>query len=346
MNSALIRPLLLIGISIVLLVVGQLLLPGFLNASQVANQLKIAAFLGIFGLCQTIVMAAGGQGLDLSVGATATLGGILGAAIMHGSNGMTPLGGLAAVGAGLVVGGINGVGVALLRIPPLVATLAIASVVDGGVIVGVSLVQPSNAASPLLVTISGWATAGVPNIVLVWVVIAAVAIWLLSFSAWGRQLTTTGANAVVALLSGTDILVVRIAAYALSGALAAFAGFMLTGYVGQAFFGLGDPYILTSVVIAAIGGVALAGGRAPYLGVACAAIMMTVLVSLLTAVAIGEAGRQIIFGATLLGFLVLDRCMKGELRAALFRGLRSRPRVAAASPVPDPQSGGEPARRI
>jgi ribose transport system permease protein len=341
MNANLMRPILLIVLSILLLVAGQLLLPGFLNAGQVANQLKIAAFLGIFGLCQTIVMAAGGQGLDLSVGATATLGGSLGAAIMHGSNGMTPLGGLAAVGAGLSVGIANGVGVALLRIPPLVATLAIASVVNGGVIVGVSLVQPSNTASPDLVTVAGWATAGVPNIVLVWVVIAAVAIWFLSFSAWGRRLTATGANAVVALLSGTDVVAVRIAAYGLSGALAAFAGFMLTGYVGSAFFGLGDPYILTSIVIAAVGGVALQGGRAPYLGVACAAIMMTVLVSLLTAVAIGEAGRQIIFGAVLLGFLVLDRCMKGQLRLSLFRSIRrGLAPPAAASPVPDLRSGG------
>jgi len=337
------RPVLLLGLTVMLLIIGQWVLPGFGGMGQIANQLKIAAFLGIFGLCQTIVMAAGGQGLDLSVGATATLGGILGTAIMHGSNGMTPVGGIAAVAAGLIVGAVNGVGIAVLRIPPLVATLAIASVVDGGVIVGVSLVQPSNAASPALVTISGWATAGVPNIVLVWAAISAVAIWLLSFSAWGRRLTDTGANAVAALLSGTDTTAVRIAAYALSGALAAFAGFMLTGYVGQAFYGLGDPYILTSIVIAAVGGVTLAGGRAPYLGVACAAIMMTVLVSLLTAITIGEAGRQIIFGATLLGFLVLDRCMKGGLRRRLFSGVRAQPRaapVASPSPMTDLRSGG------
>lgn len=71
-NMAKWRPVLLIGFSIVLLLVGQVLLPGFLGAEQIANQFKIAAFLGLFGLCQTIVIAAGGQGLDLSVGALAT----------------------------------------------------------------------------------------------------------------------------------------------------------------------------------------------------------------------------------------------------------------------------------
>ena len=341
MKSSAMRPLLLVGIAVALLVIGQIMMPGFLSAGQVANQLKIAAFLGIFGLCQTIVIAAGGQGLDLSVGATATLGGILGSALMHGgSNGLTAPALLAAVAAGLLVGAVNGVGIAVLRVPPLVATLAIASVVDGGVIAGVSMFHPADSASPLLVTIGGWATAGLPNIVIVWAVIGAIAIWLLSGSAWGRRLAATGANPVTALLTGTDVVGVRICAYAISGGLAGFAGFMLTGYVGQAFFGLGDPYILTSIVVAAIGGATLAGGRAPYLGVAAAAIMMTVLVSLLTAMAIGEAGRQIVFGATLLAFLGLDRMMNGQLSKAALRRFRGPRAVAAASSAPDSSSGG------
>ena len=307
MTGQALRAALLLGLSVALLLVGQAVLPGFFGAGQVANQLKIAAFLGLFGLCQTIVIAAGGQGLDLSVGASATLGGILGAAVMQGSGAMTPLAGLAACAAGWLVGTVNGIGIAVLGIPPLVATLAVASVVNGGLIVAVSLVQPSNAASAALVSLAGRATQGVPNVVVLWAAVAAVATWLLAGSAWGRRLCGAGANPVVALLSGTKVRLVRVAAYALSGLLAAFTGFLLTGYVGQAFLGLGNAYVLTSIVVAVIGGVALAGGRAPYLGVAAAAIMLTVLVSLLTAVNIGEAGRQIVFGAILLAFLLLDR---------------------------------------
>ena len=307
MTGQALRAALLLGLSIALLLVGQAVLPGFFGAGQVANQLKIAAFLGLFGLCQTIVIAAGGQGLDLSVGANATLGGILGAAVMQGSGAMTPFAGLAACAAGWLVGTVNGIGIAVLGIPPLVATLAVASVVNGGLIVAVSLAQPSNAASAALVSLAGRATDGVPNVVVLWAAVAAVATWLLAGSAWGRRLCGAGANPVVALLSGTKVRLVRVAAYALSGLLAAFTGFLLTGYVGQAFLGLGNAYVLTSIVVAVIGGVALAGGRAPYLGVAAAAIMLTVLVSLLTAVNIGEAGRQIVFGAILLAFLLLDR---------------------------------------
>lgn len=339
MKAGLARPLLLIGLAIMLLLIGQAAMPGFLSGGQIGNQLKIAAFLGIFGLCQTIVIAAGGQGLDLSVGANATLGGLLGAAVMHGSNGMTVPGLLAALAAGLATGTLSGVGIAVMRVPPLVATLAMTSVVDGAVIAGVGLFHPSNAASPALVWMAGWSSAGLPNVVVIWAALAALAIWLLSASAWGKRLEATGANPTAALLSGTNPQAVRITAYALSGALAAFGGFLLTGYVGQAFFGLGDPYILTSIVVATIGGATLAGGRAPYQGVACGAIMMTVLVSLLTALTIGEAGRQIIFGATLLAFLGLDRAMKGRLLGALFAPRRRPAPLATPSSAPDPSSG-------
>jgi len=299
------RVLLLLGLSLALLILGQIVLPGFLSPTQIANQLKIAAFLGLFALCQTLAMTAGGQGLDLSVGAVATLGGVLSAALLPSLG--TLAAGCCAVSAGLLVGMLNGAGIAVLDVPPLVATLALASVINGGLIVGVSVFAPPNAAGPAVAAIGGNATYGVPNIVLVWFAVTAVALWLLLRSAWGRRLAATGSSATVALLSGSNTVVVRTAAYTLSGGLAAFTGFLLTGYVGQAFLGLGNAYVLTSIVAAAIGGVALEGGRASYLGVACAAIMMTVLVSLLTAINIGESGRQIIFGLTLLGFLVVDR---------------------------------------
>ena len=304
------RVLLLLGISLALALLGQVLLPGFLSATQVANQLRIAAFLGLFSLCQTIVIAAGGQGLDLSVGAVATLGGVLGVGLLP-TIGTVAAGSLALL-AGLLAGAVNGVGIVAMGIPPLVTTLAVASVLDGGLIVGVSLLSPANNASSMLVALAGRATFGVPNLVLVWAVAIAAAWWLLTRSAWGVRLCATGASPTAALLSGTNVALVRVTAYAISGGLAALSGFLLTGYVSQAFLGLGNAYVLTSIVAAAIGGVMLEGGRTPSIAVACAAVMMTVLVSVLTAANISESGRQIIFGLTLLGFLVADRMFRRQ----------------------------------
>jgi len=298
---------LLLALSIVLMVLGNFVTPGFLSLTQVSTQLKISAFLGLFALCQTFVLIAGGEGVDLSVGANGSLGGIVGAALIQGQDSaVLPVAILMGV-AGAAVGTVSGLGVALFGVPPLVMTLAIASIVNGGLIIFESIAQPAIAASPFLAQLAGRTTLGMPNIFLLWIAIGLAAVWFLSATAWGRKIFGTGANAKVALLSGTHVRMVKISVYAISGLIAALTGFCLIGYVGAAFLGLGDAYVLPSIVVAVIGGMSLAGGRGSYVGVAAAAILITVLTSLLTTMQIGEAGRQIIFGCILVVFLLLNR---------------------------------------
>ncbi|MDB5837184.1 MAG: hypothetical protein JWR14_7014 [Caballeronia sp.] len=300
------RRSLLLLLVVLVLVGGQLVVPGFTNASQFGNQLKIATFLGLFGISQTIVMMAGGQGLDLSVGASATLGGIVGAALIN----QGPAGMLLALSAaalcGAVIGLLNGVGIVLFKVPPLVMTLAMGSLVDGGLIVWSSVMHVNTAASPALIGLAGHSVAGLPVIAILWFVAAAVVWWFVDRTAWGRRLMATGANPTAAFLTGTRVRLVRGLAYLFSAMIAAITGLLLVGYVGQAFLGLGTGYVLTSVVVAVIGGVSLGGGRGDYVAVAIAALFLTVLTSLLTALQIGEAGRQCIFGATLLVFLAIN----------------------------------------
>lgn len=143
------RILAMLGLLVVLFVVGQAMRLDFMGPLQIANQLKIAAFLGLFGLCQTIVIAAGGQGLDLSA-----------AAALGATDGATVIGIVCAALAGLAAGLCNGVGAALMGIPLLVTTLAVASVIDGRLILGVSTLYPANSASPALVELSGLTSVG------------------------------------------------------------------------------------------------------------------------------------------------------------------------------------------
>jgi ribose transport system permease protein len=306
------RRLLLMALVVAVLVGGQLAVPGFTNTGQLGNQLKIATFLGLFGISQTLAIMSGGQGLDLSVGAAATLGGIVGAAVM----GQGPAGLLLAFGAaalcGVVIGLVNGVGITVFRVPPLVMTLAMASLVDGGLIVWSSVMHASTAASTALVALAGRSVAGIPVVAVLWLVAGSLVWWFLGHSAWGRRLMATGANPTAAFLTGTRVRRVRLFAYTASAAIAALTGVLLVGYVGQAFLGLGTSYVLTSVVVAVIGGVSLAGGRGDYAAVAIAAVFLTVLTSLLTALQIGEAGRQCIFGATLLVFLVINGLSRNQ----------------------------------
>ena len=315
------RRALLLALVVVVLVGGQLAVPGFAGGGQLENQVKIAAFLGLFGLCQTVAMMSGGQGLDLSIGATATLGGILGAAVMGPGAAGLLLALATALVCGVIVGLVNGAGITLFKVPPLVMTLATASLIDGGLIVWSSMMQVNTAATPTLVALTGGSVAGLPRLSVLWIMVAIVVWYLIERSAWGRGLMATGANPDAAYLSGARVRLIRVAAYVISASIAALTGVLLVGYVGQAFLGLGSSYLLTSVVVAVIGGVSLAGGRGDYVAVVIAALFLTVLTSLLTALQIEEAGRQCIFGATLLAFLAING-LPGASRALWLRRLR------------------------
>jgi len=297
----------LLAFLLLLLWTGEWLVPGFSGSGQIANQLKIASFLGLFAIGQTLVMIAGGQGLDLSVGAVASLSAMLGAAVLGaGAAGLVPTFAVA-VACGALVGLINGCGITLLRVPPLVMTLVMASVVHGGLIVWASTMRANIAATPALVGLAGRTLVGIPTVTLIWLV-AVVLTWrVINHSVWGRKLMAVGANPTAALLSGVRVRTVRIAVYTASGIIAGVGGALLLGYVGQAFLALGENHVLPSVVVAVIGGVSLSGGRGDYVAVAIAAVLLTVLTSLLTALQISEAGRQVIFGLTLLLFLALNR---------------------------------------
>ncbi|MGH6990761.1 MAG: ABC transporter permease, partial [Stellaceae bacterium] len=282
MRESLRNAAVLVALAVLLMVAGNFVTPDFLNFTQVSTQLKISAFLGLFALCQTFVLIGGGEGIDLSVGAIGSMGGVVGAALLHGQNSaVLPVAILMAL-AGAAVGAMNGLGVALFGVPPLVMTLAMASIVSGALIILKSVTQPAIAAAPFLVKLAGRETLGLPNIFLVWIVVGVIAVWYLAATSWGRKLVGTGANPRVALLSGTHVTLVKILVYALSGLVAALTGFCLIGYVGAAFLGLGDAYVLSSIVVAVIGGTSLAGGRGSYPGVAAAAVLITVLTSLLT----------------------------------------------------------------
>jgi ribose transport system permease protein len=116
-------------IAVAMFVVGELVSPGFAGYGQILNVLRVAAFLGIVAAGQTLVIVSGGEGVDLSVGKVATFAAIIAARTIDGSNELLLPGLALALGACAVVGLMNGVGVAYLRIPPLVMTLGMVAVV-------------------------------------------------------------------------------------------------------------------------------------------------------------------------------------------------------------------------
>ena len=123
---------------------------------------------------------------------------------------------------------------------------------------------------------------------------------LLSKTAFGRQLYAVGTSATVAEFSGVPILRTTVLAYMLSGFTAALAGMLLTGYTAQAYLGMGDPYLFTSIAAVAIGGASILGGSGHYIGTIAGAFVLTILTGLLPALNLSTGALLIVYGAVIL----------------------------------------------
>jgi ribose transport system permease protein len=121
---------------------------------------------------------------------------------------------------------------------------------------------------------------------------------------FGRAVYAIGNREVAAYLSGIRTQRVVLAAFAISGALAAFAGALLAGYSTKAYQGMGEPYLLPSIAAVVLGGTSILGGRGTYLGTVAGIILITLLQSILSVVQIEEAFRQLIYGAVIIAMLL------------------------------------------
>lgn len=299
-------PLVLATLSIfVLLASGELISPGFARGDQIVRLLVVSAILGIVAAGQALVVIGGREGIDLSVGAMISLGAVLAGNSMAGQDGNILQALVVAGGATFLVGIVNGLGVTLLRIPPLVMTLGMTGVVQGGLIV-LSRGIPSGNAAPLLMGfVNRPLILGLPGILWVWALLG-VAMWfLLRRTQLGYAIYAMGSNERAAILTGLPTRFIRTLLYGLSGLIAGLTGVVVIGYTGNSFVSVGDQYVLPSVIAVVIGGISLAGGSGNYFGAMLGAIALTLLQSVLTTLQLEFWGRQLIFGGVLLLLMLL-----------------------------------------
>jgi ribose transport system permease protein len=261
--------------------------------------LRVAAFLGIVAAGQTLVVLMGG--IDLSVAAVITMTGVIGGNLITqiGQAGGIVLTILIAA----LVGVANGLGVVVLRLPPLVMTLASLSVIQGVLLV-YNAGKPVSGKSDFL---SYWALGnllGIPTPVWVLAALSFLCTVLLHRTAYGRAIYAIGNNPRSALLSGVPIGLTQVATYALCSVFAGISGLLTLGRTGYSSKTAGDPYLLMSIAAVVIGGTSILGGRGKYIGTIGGALVLTVLINLLTVENISEAGRMMIQGALILILLI------------------------------------------
>jgi ribose transport system permease protein len=292
-------------LAIILFILSGLLPNGYgsnlsIALAQATNILRLSVFLGVIAAGQTLVIISGGEGIDLSLGAVVTISAIVTYVLVNGRDSMVIVGLLAAVMVGTLIGLLNGVGIAFLRISPLVMTLGMSGVITGLILV----VQHGNfngAVSPIMTRIIARPLfLGIPGAIIIWIIFA-FCIWVvMERTNFGKQLFAIGTNRTTARLSGVNVTGMVLLTYSLAGLLAGLGGFLVVGNTGVVFIKLGNPYLFPSIAAVAVGGTLLSGGKGSYLGTMAGAIVLTLITSLLTTMQMPDSVRQMVLGATLL----------------------------------------------
>lgn len=291
--------------TVVLLLIGSLYSSNFLSADYLLLQLQIAAFLGIVATGAMLVILLGG--IDLSVPWLVTVGGVMSAAAAGwwGDTGAAiaiPFG----IACGALLGLVNGIGVAYLRVPSMIFTLGINAVAQGLIVVQTGGFAPQDRATPAMHLIAtGRSLLGIPNALLVWFVIGAATVFLLHKTTLGRSIYAVGNRERAAYLSGVDTRRVVLMCFVLAGACSAAAGVLLTGYSTKAYQAMGDAYLLPAIAAVVLGGTSILGGSGSYLGTVVGVILITLLQSILSVMQIPEMGRQIIYGIVIIAMLLV-----------------------------------------
>ncbi len=300
------RPLSIAILAILaLLIGGELLSPGFASPRQIVTLLTIAALLGVVAAGQNLVILGGREGIDLSVGGIISFGAFLAGNLMHQNDANLLHAVVLVCGATFLIGLVSGLGVTWLRIPPLVMTLGMLGVVQGGLVL-LTRGVPSGRAAPLLSrVVSDPVLFGLPGILFIWIAVGAVLTLVLRRTTFGFNVYAIGANESAAALAGVPVRRTRTLLFALSGFFSGLTGILLLGYTDYVFVGSGDQYMLPSIIAVVIGGTSLAGGSGGYVGTMAGAVVLVLLQSILTTLNIPPFGRQIIFGVTLLGLMLL-----------------------------------------
>ncbi|UWR14675.1 ABC transporter permease [Sulfitobacter sp. M368] len=270
---------------------------GLISTFWVGNLIKFAIPLAMLAACQVLTMLT--AGIDLSAGIVATVAAFV-CATLSSIWGPVPAV-LVAMSMGLVVGVVNGIGVGIVRVHPLIMTLGTGLIATGCMQVYQRLVINAGSEIPAALSWLGTGrTLSMPNGLFLFVPFALFIFWLMRFTGFGRLLFALGSNENAAKLSGVRSWQVYIALYALSGLIAALAGLLYLGMIRQTSLSLATPLLLPSVAAAVIGGTSIFGGRGSFAGAIVGALIIRVLDTMLTLMQMPEGARTMLFGLIIL----------------------------------------------
>ena len=278
----------------------------FLTERNMFNVTRNFAFFGIMALGMTAVICTGG--IDLSVGSLMGLAGISTGLVMQAGFGIVP-GFLACMATAAIVGLINGVLIAYLRMAPFVVTLGMLAMARSIAMVASNnrMIYDFGPDQPIFTEIGGGNVWGIPNPVIVLAVLTVVFWWAWRYSTWGRWVFAVGGNMHAARLAGIPVERGGVSVYVISALCAGLAAFLMVGWFGSVTNALGLTYELNVIAAAVIGGANLMGGVAFAFGAPIGAALMELIRNSLLLARIDALWQQFFVGLFLILAVLLEQ---------------------------------------
>ncbi len=296
---------------VLLYVVAGLISPAMFSGDQMLNVMQVTALLGLVATGQVLALLVGG--IDLSVGGVVTMTNIVATSIMMGQDASIPLAIATCLLLGALVGAVNGVMVAVLKVAPLIATLAMNSILFGAALVYTGGATRGSA-GPAFKVIGQDHVFGFPLSALSWLVVALAVAFMLRRTTFGRWIYAVGANPQAARLMGVPVVRTLIGAYTLCSVMAVLGGLLITSYIGNPSLGIGEQFLLNSVAAVVVGGTALTGGVGSAVATIGGALFMTELASFTNIARMTTGTQFIVQGALIVLSVVVYRAIEEKRR--------------------------------
>jgi len=288
----------------------------FLTADNLFNLSRQGSYLAIVAVGMALVLIIGG--IDLSIGAIMQLVGLC-TILLLGAGVSAWVAFIAALVLGAGLGLINGMLIVYGRMQPFIATLA-----TGGIMTGVVMTYSQGNAvaprdiDPMFRAIGGGAIAGVPIPALAMFLVVGIFWWLMSFSTYGKNVYATGANENAARIVGVNVNWIECSVYAISGLLAALAGFLTFARMGTfqpataATGGTPVEVVIMAIAAVVLGGGSLVGGKGTVVGAFLGAMISAVMLNLLILLGMGIWFQRFLLAIIIVAVVVLSS--RGERR--------------------------------
>jgi ribose transport system permease protein len=287
--------------------------PYFFSYGNFTAILFSTVVIGTLAIGTTFVIITGG--IDLSIGTGMALCAVMSGVFIVNTGLPIPVGVAAAIAFGGLIGFVNGFNVAVLKLPPFIATLAMMLVAQGLALVISHSAPIYFRQDPGYIKIStGKLIPGLdlPNAVLILAVVCIVSGVVLGRSVLGRYTYSIGSNELATDLSGIDVRRWKIVIYTLAGLFIGLAGVMISARLGSAQPATGAGYELQAIAAVVIGGTSLAGGKGSILGTVIGALIISVLNNGLQIMSIAQEWQKVILGLVILVAVYADMARKKE----------------------------------